>query len=1167
MIEVVQADRPVRPVRPSRRGGLVRARRALLVAAVLAGLLATVPVGAREVPFGAGFIVKDDLLAFEVLAAGDFDNDGAVDLVSDGGRSFNRSLVWHRNLLGDEADPAGKSPTYRQQRVNQTSLPLVDVGAVAVGDLNGDGFDDIVLSFGQPATALLLFFNLGDQAAQTRQFREPRLRQGLDFVIVGEDVRGIDLADVDGDGDLDIVVAAGNSVRWVRNADPAYPVITVATDMFGASDVVAVDFDGDDDVDIVASGADGDKIGWFESDLDTRTPPADPLFVQTVASEDPDGPTVFDGMGMVIGGAQQGPADGVTDIAVADADSDGDMDIAFAAPNNDAVGWLLNQGGSFTASLLTADPDGDEATGGGPAEGIADGVASIGAADLDDDGDVDVFYAAPVGDRVAWFDNDGLDPPSFEDRVVSIDPDGTELVTETVFSDVTPEPEGIPRHLERVEIVSGGSLRGVVASPRTVFGLDADGDGDVDLFTTGADDERIVFFENGTCDTVFPVQSPIADGLTDGLSDMVVVDVDQDGDLDVVAASAEEGTVTWHENDGATIPTFTENLIATNFPGVRAVTAGDLDEDGDIDVVTSLPGGPASGELILFDRTGPTEWTEVVLATGIPGIRDIELADMDVDGDIDIVTVSSAESSLSWWRNDGQNVFKRDVISRENVGAWSLAVVDVTFDGRPEIITADFGLAAVAAFVNIEPNFGAEEDPNGDPGGEGEDPTIDPDPNRPIFFRVQLTGDSQNNPTTALFGAADVRAADLDSDGDLDIVAVSAFDDTVVWFEVSPPAPNPVPGLPAQPRIETIELSVDPDGPTSYTLVPVPATDGFGSCDDDAMRSCCIPTGNPGDPEQCPNNNQAVGCAFECDLGTNGVCEFLSEKPCQVESCIIAPGNQDGTCALSGLTCRQDAECANLQCGDLGRCIIGGDCRLNPNDPNSPIEGSCELEDCIVADGATVGSCALSGDSCVTSDDCSQSQCDFGTCEPFDDFVRNETGGGLEGVIDGPTSLDVADLDLDGDLDIVVASTVGDRIMWLENDGRLNPSFQARVLGDANGGRVVRAADINADGRPDVVAGSFTDDSIRWFLGAIDDPCTTFDVNADGMLDGAELAWLGRAFGSMESPTDDGEAAWWTGVDYTGDGQIDGSDLSLLGASEVWGRSVLTCAATCPVTD
>ena len=76
--------------------------------------------------------------------------------------------------------------------------------------------------------------------------------------------------------------------------------------------------------------------------------------------------------------------------------------------------------------------------------------------------------------------------------------------------------------------------------------------------------------------------------------------------------------------------------------------------------------------------------------------------------------------------------------------------------------------------------------------------------------------------------------------------------------------------------------------------------------------------------------------------------------------------------------------------------------------------------------------------------------------------------------------------------------------------------------------------------------------------GGVDDlTCDGFDATGDQRVDGFELAWIGRAFGSCHA---DPQSQWWNDVDYTGDGCVDGGDLAMLGA--VWG-----CAGIGPVCD
>ena len=65
------------------------------------------------------------------------------------------------------------------------------------------------------------------------------------------------------------------------------------------------------------------------------------------------------------------------------------------------------------------------------------------------------------------------------------------------------------------------------------------------------------------------------------------VDIDNDGDMDVLSASYDDDKIAWYENDGASIPSFTARTISTSADGARSVYATDIDNDGDMDVLSA----------------------------------------------------------------------------------------------------------------------------------------------------------------------------------------------------------------------------------------------------------------------------------------------------------------------------------------------------------------------------------------------------------------------------------------------------------------------------------------------------------------------------------------------------------------------------------------------------
>ncbi len=71
----------------------------------------------------------------------------------------------------------------------------------------------------------------------------------------------------------------------------------------------------------------------------------------------------------------------------------------------------------------------------------------------------------------------------------------------------------------------------------------------------------------------------------DGAHSVYAVDLDGDGDIDVLSASWSDDKIAWYENDGS--ESFTAHNITTSADGAHSVYAVDLDGDGDIDVLSA----------------------------------------------------------------------------------------------------------------------------------------------------------------------------------------------------------------------------------------------------------------------------------------------------------------------------------------------------------------------------------------------------------------------------------------------------------------------------------------------------------------------------------------------------------------------------------------------------
>ena len=218
------------------------------------------------------------------------------------------------------------------------------------------------------------------------------------------------------------------------------------------------------------------------------------------------------------------------------------------------------------------------------------------------------------------------------------------------------------------------------------------------------------------------------DSSLDGGFWVQTVDFDQDGDLDLVAASLREG-LKWYKNNG--LGSFERRNI-TNFPGAWAIHANDFDGDGDLDVVAI---SPDLDETAWFERRSNGSFVKHVIDDSALEPHSVFSADMDGDGDFDVLVADWESKQVILWENRGPNAFRKRILDNNLSSAHSVYAADLDGDGDMEVLASGGGKTVY--FRN-----------DGD-----------------LNFKKKQVGRR---------GAFSVFAADIDGDGRLDILRISA---------------------------------------------------------------------------------------------------------------------------------------------------------------------------------------------------------------------------------------------------------------------------------------------------------------------------------------------------------------------------------------------------------
>ena len=174
--------------------------------------------------------------------------------------------------------------------------------------------------------------------------------------------------------------------------------------------------------------------------------------------------------------------------------------------------------------------------------------------------------------------------------------------------------------------------------------------------------------------------------------DIDVADFNNDGWNDIAGTFGETHEVLWFQNPKSFKDNWQKHKVGQTTSSVNyldRVVAGDLNGDKKADIVISEETqlGPAGTFIFLQpDKPGDTDWTMQTLVNQYT-TNSMDMADMDNDGDLDIVTGEHrGEKRLTLWQNDGKGNFKSFVIDRGKENHDGAKIIDLDNDGDLDIV-------------------------------------------------------------------------------------------------------------------------------------------------------------------------------------------------------------------------------------------------------------------------------------------------------------------------------------------------------------------------------------------------------------------------------------------------------------------------------------------------
>jgi VCBS repeat-containing protein len=222
----------------------------------------------------------------------------------------------------------------------------------------------------------------------------------------------------------------------------------------------------------------------------------------------------------------------------------------------------------------------------------------------------------------------------------------------------------------------------------SIYVADVDGDGNLDVLATSEDENSVAWWENKDGAGTLWSKHIVSEAFY-GAASVYAADVNSDGNMDVVGTDYGSGDVAWWENTDGTGTHWLRHLVDGDAYCTTSVYAADLDGDGDQDVLSV---SNIDFSVIWWENTNGagTAWTEHIVDDDFHWAYDVNAADLDGDGDQDVLATSLSDSSVIWWENTNGagTTWTKHVVDDYFNQPSSISVADVDGDGDADVVGA-----------------------------------------------------------------------------------------------------------------------------------------------------------------------------------------------------------------------------------------------------------------------------------------------------------------------------------------------------------------------------------------------------------------------------------------------------------------------------------------------